>query len=761
MTAVRTKATSEQPAVTLASADRWLRSPLRRDLLIGGLTALAALVLACLALKVWRGDLDVPFSYLNETQYYLMLAKTMEDHGGYAENPSLGAPFGLELYDYAVGTDRLNLDLLRLLLLFGGPAAAVNLFFLLTFAFAAAAAYLVFRLVGVSQAPAAICSLLFALAPYHFERAEGHLFLSAYWVVPLGAYLVLATLAGEPLFRRRGNGRAGLLAYASRTTLITIAFCVAVASTGVYYAAFSVLLLAGATLIALVARANRAAVAGGAISLALLLGVMLVHLSPSIVYRAQHGSNPAAERPPAESELLALKFSDLVFPVDLHRIAPLARFTAEYKGQTPIPSERGMALGPVAAAGFLALLAIGFVALVGRLGRTGPRLLRQASAATLLAFLIGTVGGISTVIAYLVTPQLRGWNRISIFIAFFAFLAVAVALGGLERRLGRRWTGRGAFAAILLALLGFGLYNQVTYSHVPQYELAASYRHDRDFIRGIERSLPRGAAVFQLPYVAFPETGQVVDLTENDLLRGYLHSEHLRWSFGAMKGRPEDWVDDLNRLPPQTIVDGAAAAGFSGILVDRFGYSDRAVALERLVTQLLGAPPRVSESHRHSFFDLRPRQLQLASSHSPTELTKFRRAVLEPLRLAGDGFAPLEYAGRLAFAWAEQPRAELVIVNPSDQPRASVLTAVLDRVGGGDVDVEVVFPGGTPTRVRTPTQLQRRLVLPPGKSIVRLSTSGAVAVPTLYKQPRPHYFRLANLTVTDSGFNGFLEAAPR
>src|SRR5918999_6498998 len=224
-----------------------------------------------------------------------MLAKWMEDHGGCFENPSLGAPFGQELYDYAVGTDRLNLDLLRLFGLFGSPAAAVNLFFLLTFPLAAAAAFLVFRLLGIARAPAVLCSLLFALLPYHFQRGEVNLFLTAYWVVPLGAYLVLATLGGEPLFRRR-EGVTGLRAYVSRATLLTVGFCLAVASTGVYYAVFTALLLAGAILIALVARLGRAVVLGGAGALALLVGVVLVHLSPSIAYRWDHGANELSER---------------------------------------------------------------------------------------------------------------------------------------------------------------------------------------------------------------------------------------------------------------------------------------------------------------------------------------------------------------------------------------------------------------------------------------------------------------------------------
>jgi hypothetical protein len=723
------------------------------DVLLGVLTAIAALVLAVLALKVWRGDLDVPFAYEQETQYYLMLAKAMEDHGGYFENPSLGAPFGQELQDFAVGTDRLNLDLLRLLGLLGSPALAVNLFFLLTFPLAAAAAFLAFRLLGVARAAAVVCSLLFALAPYHFERGEGNLFLSAYWVVPLGAYLVLATLAGEPLFRRR-EGATGPLAWASGRTLMTVAFCLAVASTGLYYAAFTSLLLAGAALIALVARIGRAAVAGAAICLALILAVVLVHLSPSLAYRWDNGANPGAERHPRESEVFALKFSDLVFPVDLHRLEPFARFVADYKAATPIRSEP-MALGPIAAAGFVGLLIVGLVVLVGRPARAGPPVVRHASAATLIAFLIGTVGGISTVIALLVTPQLRAWNRISIFIAFFAFLAVAVALGALGRRLGTQPLRFAAYGAVLAAVLVFGLWNQVTYAHTPPYELATAYELDRSFVREIEERLPADAAVFQLPYVPFPESRRVVDLYENDLLRGYLHSDDLRWSAGATKGRPEDWADDLAGLPTATVVDAAAAAGFSGLYIDRFGYADRAAALENEVRARLGSQPLVSRYGRHSFFDLSSHRARLEATHSPEELAALRRAVLRPLRLERSGFIPLERSGGVWAAWADAQNAELRIVNDADTPRTAVFSTTADRVGGPPADVVVTFPGAAPITVRTPAPFRRELALPPGETVVRFSTAAPGVPASRANNFRPHVFRLSNLAVTDTALDAF------
>jgi phosphoglycerol transferase len=724
---------------------------------VGILTAIAAFVLAFLALKVWRGDLHVPFAYEQETQYYLMLAKTMEDHGGYFENPSLGAPFGQELQDFAVGTDRLNLDLLRLLgLVFGSPAAAVNVFFLLTFPLAAAAAFLVFRLLGIARAAAVVCALLFALAPYHFERGEGNLFLTAYWVVPLGAYLVLATLAGDSLFRRR-EGASGLGAYASRRTLLTVVFCLAVASTGIYYAAFAALLLAGAILIALVARIGRAAVVGGVVSLALILGGVLVHLSPSIAYRSANGVNPATERHPRESEVFALKLSDLVFPIDLHRLEPLARFTAEYKAASPIRSEP-MAIGPVAGAGFVALLIAALALLVGRPARAGPPVLRQAAAANLLAFLIGTIGGLSTVIALLVTPQLRAWNRISIFIAFFSFLAVAVGLAALGRKLGPQPLRQVAFAGVLAGVLVFGLYNQITYVHVPPYEYAGAYREDRMFVGEIERRLPKGAAVFQLPYVAFPESGRVVNLYENDLLRGYLHSNDLRWSFGATKGRPEDWADDLVGMPTATVLDAAASAGFAGLTIDRLGYADRASALETEVRRRLATEPLVSALGRHAFFDLRSYRRRLEAAHRPEELAALRRAALYPLEFERSGFLPLERSKSTGvwFAWADAPNGELRIVNPTDTARTAVFAATLDRVGGGAADVVVSFPGAPWATYRTPSRLRRRLSLPPGVTVVRFSTGAPEVAPSPVNKMRPHYLRLAELTVRDDAFGPFI-----
>lgn len=109
--------------------------------------------------------------------------------------------------------------------------------------------------------------------------------------------------------------------------------------------------------------------------------------------------------------------------------------------------------------------------------------------------------------------------------------------------------------------------------------------------------------VFQLPYVPFPENPPVNRMVDYDGLRGYLHSDDLRWSYGAIRGR-NDPNAALAAEPTPALVKDVAAAGFAGIYVDRFAYADQAAKLEAELAATLGTKPLVSENGRFSFFQL-------------------------------------------------------------------------------------------------------------------------------------------------------------
>src|ERR1700759_727462 len=101
--------------------------------------------------------------------------------------------------------------------------------------------------------------------------------------------------------------------------------------------------------------------------------------------------------------------------------------------------------------------------------------------------------------------------------------------------------------------------------------------------------------IFQLPYIKFPEAYTPGTMVGYDLLRGYLHSRTLRWSYGETKGRGTDpWYRATAVLPPGELVRELKTAGFAGIYIDRNGYPNR--NYERALAGMLGREPLVSEN---------------------------------------------------------------------------------------------------------------------------------------------------------------------
>ncbi|MHB8533653.1 MAG: hypothetical protein ACYDC2_13120, partial [Solirubrobacteraceae bacterium] len=396
------------------SAAAGARASPRRLAAEGLLAGAVSLVFAAWVLRLWRGDLSLPLRYspVDDTKFYLMLVKGIADHGWYSSNPSLGAPFSQQLIDYPQGADSLNLLLIRVLALFSSnPALIANLFFLGTFALCAFTAHLVLRVLGLSALSAGVAAVLFSLLAYHFFRGESHLFLSAYYAVPLTAYLFLRVLSGAPLFARRSSAVHRIQAWSSRRTLLTLAICVVIGSDNLYYATFALVMVAGATLIGAATRRRGSAVQGLLVG-ALLVATVAVNLAPSLAYRAEHGANVALERSLAgnesSNEAFGLRLSNLLLPAPGARIAPLRRATEGYdQAIAPGYCEACYAsLGTVGDAGFLWLTVCALLAVVGiaALRFTG-RLLGDAAIGAWLAIAVGSVGGLGSLLELLFTPD--------------------------------------------------------------------------------------------------------------------------------------------------------------------------------------------------------------------------------------------------------------------------------------------------------------------------------------------------------------------
>jgi hypothetical protein len=177
--------------------------------------------------------------------------------------------------------------------------------------------------------------------------------------------------------------------------------------------------------------------------------------------------------------------------------------------------------------------------------------------------------------------------------------------------------------------LALGVVDQTSSADVPDYDaLERAWDSDEAFMRGIERELGTGAAVFQMPYVFFPEAGMIVGTGPYDQVRGWLHADSLRWSWGSVRGRDGDWQGALVRLPAPQALDALTAVGFSGLMIDRAGYQDHAAGIEAEYTATLGQEPQLSSDDRLLFYDLRPWARDLRARLTKAEIDALRRATL-------------------------------------------------------------------------------------------------------------------------------------
>ena len=394
-------------------------------------------MLAAVVLHLWDASLGVPFLPSGDGYYVLMQIKGTLDTGWVLTNPHLGAPIGQELHDFAANREPLHFLVVKLLGLFSSnPGAVYNVYYLLSFPLVAVTAYLVMRWLGISRPAAVAMAVLYALAPYHFRHAT---FLWAYFTVPLAAYLILGIYSEAPLFERRAGEVRLPLRYASRRSLFTLGIAALLALTSFYYAGFTVLLVVMAAAITfLVSRRKRALAAGAAIVVA-IVAAGAVAQAPDLIYRAQHGGNPdVGHRSASDSQLYSTNILQLVTPVPGHRVGTLANWSARWLADSRIDSE-ATHVGLIAALGFVWLLAVAVVAAAGASGRfIQDSRQRHLAVATATTFLLGTTGGISGLFAYAVTPQLRTWTRLAVFIAFFALAAVGLLLDAGAAALRRR-----------------------------------------------------------------------------------------------------------------------------------------------------------------------------------------------------------------------------------------------------------------------------------------------------------------------------------
>jgi hypothetical protein len=575
------------------------------------------IVLLAVLLDLASRDLSVPFHYDGDSLFYLMVAKGIVDTGSPYSFPQAGAPFVLDLHDFANFPPVHVLMLKVLALAITSPGGLLNAYFLLTFPLTIITTLAVLRHFRCAYAPALVCCLLFTFLPYHFLRAQSTL--ACYFLVPPAIMVVIWLYRGEPIFfvpDAQGHNRFRLW---HAKTWLSAAILFSLALSDVYYSFFTcfMLLLAGS------ARTLDVKNWRPALATSMLIGVVVVGnvfcLVPALSYAAEHGSNhDAMQRGMIDSEHFGLRIAQMLMPITGHRISFVAMVKQKFNTKLIFVSENdAAAMGVMASVGFLILLAR--LLMKEPSGDKSPWL--SLSRLNVFAVLLATIGGFGLLVAAAL-PQIRSYNRISLFIAFFSLFALALVLQkGLERwsaTASGRWLGRAGLGLLLLV----GVLDQ-TPKHL--FTVPPTWESDAAFVSQLEAQLPARAMVYQLPYRVFPEGGRY------DHLRLFMQSTNLHWSYPVMRSRPCDfWHKELAAKPVHDMVPQLALAGFQGVCIDR---SDDLpdVDLEKKLAAQLGVQPVVSSDQRFAFYPLQTYTERMKARFTSDEWQRLHDQTVHPV----------------------------------------------------------------------------------------------------------------------------------
>lgn len=493
----------------------------------------------------------------------------------------LGAPFGANWSAYPTSD-------LPLLWLLGqasrwiGVFPTANLALLLAVISAAVAFYGCARWLRVRWEWAFAGALLFAFTYQSFHRGLPHLLLAFSWTVPL-SILSCALVATSK--RLRWTSAGGVLCLGTAVAI----------GVGNPYVLFLHLQLLGWALIAqwIGARRRENLVVGGT---AIVVAVLAFAAMEAPMWL--HSTDTAAASPLVRNyggtERYALKPVELFVPPAGHRWEVLAFLGNRYVRWSDWRSGEafGPYLGVVGIAGFVWLAASTFVAALRRQRLHGGGL----AAAWVLAF--SSVGGVTNIVAFFTgLIVFRATNRFSVFVSAIVLLFVvsrvsrwwsaAVPADGKGGWLAHRPGWLSFMAAAAMATVGIADQTPAGAGAEKRQQIAARVEADRELGRRLEAALPKGATVFQLPVLVFPEAAPPHQLADYEHFRPYLSTQSLRFSYGALRGRSRGrWQREIETLPTRELVEKLERSGFSAVYLNRNGFADRG---EKLLRELADA----------------------------------------------------------------------------------------------------------------------------------------------------------------------------
>lgn len=535
---------------------------------------------------------SVPLSYADDGLFVLVYVKLLLSGHWNLSSQDLGFPFGMNLCDFP-GSDFGNRAFFIFLSFFTkDPVVAFNLYAYLSFPITACATFFVSKKIGLTKLNALALSTLFAFSTFSMQRLMhfGHLVYMCNFVVPIFFYL------GYLIYNYDVREKESKFVWGKISLILLL--LILLSSFGVYYAFFGCLVIATSGILGSVRFSNwRNFLISMVACCAVFIG-FLINMLPTVINSVQNGkNNEIAVRNAGETDIYGLRLTQMLVPHSDHRIKLFRSVNKKYtETYTFINENKTSALGLIGGLGFLISI---FVVLFFIEFKNLNFSLKYFSIVGVGLFFYGVVGGFGSIFSFAIVPIFRGVNRISIFISLSSLIVFFLLLQqGIHNKFKNN-------ILMVLIILIIGIFDQTFRIPISYHQKnKVVYLSDKYFVEKIEELLSPGGAVFQFPYMAFPEVPPVCGVETYGLARGPINSSIIKWSYGAIKGR---MADDLFKvLSEQDItkqLELIRSMGFNGIYIDRRGFTDQGLHIEQQIEQFFGFKPNiVSLDNNLSFF---------------------------------------------------------------------------------------------------------------------------------------------------------------
>ena len=710
---------------------------LRTELAAHTVAQILCLGVFALLFQPWKADLRIPVVYGSDALIHAGWIQNIVETGWYETNDRFGYPGRQDLRDFPSADSLHHLTFKLMALLTTDTGVLLNLFYFLTFPLTTFTSLFVLRRMRVAAPIAIVVSLLYTFQPYHLLRVT-HLLLSAYYLAPFACLIAVRIYQDRPFLAREDGPRG-----ASRRDALAAAFlCAAFGASGAYYAFFSCFLILIGGLAGACTNRKWLPLLRAGVLCAIAFLTFLASVAVALQQRIAEPNADVAVRLPAEAEGFGLKIVQMLMPVAGHRVGALRTLEGTYSlGPTPLVNENASAaLGLVGAIGLIYLLSRAVL----KRGTGHGATLDGLAAITLAAVLLATIGGFGSAFAFTVSPWIRGYNRISIFIAFAALAASALLLDAAWRRLAQARRGPTVGCTVAIVVLGaLGLLDQTHRRMVPPPDLYRdAFRADQDFIRQLEARVPEQSAIALWPNCPYPNAIVQFDshaFSGHDHLRPLYHSRTVRWSYGSMAGhRGFLWNHRLEQMALEQQCIVLVDAGFEGICVNRHGYADRGQGILKDLEAMLGPPSLVSSDQRLYYFGLGEFAARLRPARNEVERERRRDLALNPVLVywtTGFFEEQTHPKTKQRYRWGRRS-AQFILDNGSRESqtvRLRFTVAVPEVARAVALTIRSDLFSETLTVDPTPVPFERTIEVPPGRH--RVEFSCAAPVQPVWQEP--------------------------